>query len=133
MAIDEKYLHSDITNSVLQAFYTVVKTLPYGLDIMVYKRALAVELDLLTLKTEPDYAVNIYYKQKVVGSFTMDMVVADRVIIKVIRDDSIKEQHDIEAKNWLRLTEYAVCLILNFDFEGQHKRLVLTNDLKLRN
>ena len=121
MAIDEKYLHSDITNSVLQAFYTVVKTLPYGLDIMVYKRALAVELDLLTLKTEPDYAVNIYYKQKVVGSFTMDMVVADRVIIKIIRDDSIK-----------RLTKYEVCLILNFDFEGQHKRLVLTNDLKLR-
>jgi GxxExxY protein len=130
MAIDPKYLHSDITNTVLQAFYTVVKTLPYGLDLSVYKRALAVEIELLALKTEMDREVNILYKQKVVGSFTVDMVVADSVIVKIIGDDSIKEQYELEAKNQLRLTEYEVCLILNFAREGQHKRLVLTNDLK---
>jgi len=130
MAIDEKYLHSDITNTVLQAFYTVVKTLPYGLDPGVYIRTLAVELELLALKTETDHEVKIRYKQKVVGSFTLDMVVADSVIIKIIGDDSIKDKYELEAKNQLRLTEYEVCLILNFAREGQHKRLVLTNDLK---
>jgi len=130
MAIDEKYLYSDITNTVLQAFYTVVKYLPYGLAPGVYKRALAVELELLAMKTETDHEVKIRYKKTVIGSFTVDMVVADRVIIKIIGDDSIKDQYELEARNQLRLTEYEVCLILNFAREGQHKRLVLTNNLK---
>lgn len=130
MAINEKYLHSDITNSILQAFYTVVQKLPYALNIDVYKRALAIEIELLGFKVESDHEAKILYKQKFVGSFIIDLIVDDKVIIKIIRDDSIKEQHVFDAKNQLRLTEFEVCLILNFDIEGQHKRLIFTNNIK---
>jgi hypothetical protein len=53
--------------------------------------------------------------------------------VKVISDENINEHHSIDAKNQLRLTEYEVCLILNFTLESQHKRLVFTNDIKNKN
>ena len=130
MATNEKYLHSDITNSILQAFYTIVKKFPFGLDLDVYKRALAVELEFLGLSVEQDLEVKIHHRQKKVGSFTIDLVVDNSVIVRIIRDEDMGEGNVIEVKNQLRFSEYEVCLILNFVLEGQHRRLVYTNDIK---
>jgi GxxExxY protein len=132
MAIDPKYLHSDISNLILQAFYTVRSVLPYHLTIDVYKRALSIEMESLGLSVDCDKAINIKYKDKVVGSFVIDFIVNDSLIIKVIMDDASCERYEADAKNQLRLTDFEVCLILNFsaDPQQQHGRIVLTNDLK---
>lgn len=130
MAIDNKYLHSEITGSILQAFYTVIKKLPIGLPIEVYKRALEFECEYLGLKTEHDKEIKILYRQKVAGSFFIDMVFNDSVIVKIIKNETISEQFIRDAKNQLRFSVYEVCLILNIDLDGMHKRLVFTNDLK---
>lgn len=130
MATDNKYLHSDITNLILQAFYTVSKKLPFGLTIAVYKRALATECEFLGLKIESDKEIGISYRQKIIGSFLIDLVINDSVIVKVMSDENLNEHHSIDVKNQLRLTEYEVGLILNFAQDGQHKRLVFTNDIK---
>ena len=130
MTTNDKFLHSDITSSILQAFYTVHNGLPYGLTLDVYKRALAIECELLKLKTECDKEIKIHYKKEIVGSFLIDLVVNDSVIVKIIRDENFDDQHTLDAKNLLRLSEYEVCLILNFAEEGEHKRLYFTNDIK---
>ena len=130
MATDNKYLHSEITGSILQAFYTVIKKLPIGLPIDVYKRALEFECEFLGLKTEHDKEIKIPYRQKVAGSFFIDMVINDSVIVKIIKNETIGEQFVTDARNQLRLSDYEVCLILNIDQNGLHKRLVFTNDIK---
>jgi GxxExxY protein len=128
MAIDTKYLHSDISNSILQAFYTVRKILPLHLTLDTYKRALCIELESLGLTVDSDKEINITYKDKIAGSFSIDLLVNNSVIVKVITDNSISEHHDIEVKNQLRFTDCEVSLILNFAPDGLHKRLVFTND-----
>jgi hypothetical protein len=35
-----------------------------------------------------------------------------------------------DLKNFLRLTEIEVGLMLNFDADGEHKRILLTNNFK---
>lgn len=130
MAIDNKYLHSEITGSILQAFYTVLKKFPIGLPVAVYKRALEVECEFSGLKTERDKEIKILHRQKIVGSFLIDLVINDCVILDIIKNETIDEQFIRAAKNQLRLSEYEVCLILNIDQDGMHKRLVFTNDLK---
>lgn len=132
MAIDPKYLHSDISNSILQSFYTVRSILPYNLTSNVYKRALTLEMESIGLSVDSDKEIQIKYKDKIVGSFFIDLVVNDSLIIKVINDDASCEQYESDAKNQLRLTDFEVCLILNFSAEPQqqHRRIVLTNDLK---
>lgn len=132
MTTDNKYLHSDITSVILQAFYTVHNNVTFGLTRDTYKRALAIECDLLGLKTESDKEINIYYKDKIIGSFVIDMVVNDSVIVRVFTDENLDNRHDLDSKNQLRLTDYEVCLILNFASVGEHKRLFFTNDIKKR-
>jgi GxxExxY protein len=132
MAIDPKYLHSDISNSILQAFYSVRNLLPYELNIDVYKRALCIELESMGLSVDCDKEIKINFRDKIVGSFVIDFVVNDSVVIKAIKDDTACDHYEADAKNQLRLTDFEVCLILNFSAESQqqHRRIVLTNDLK---
>jgi GxxExxY protein len=130
MTVNSKYLHSEITNTILQAFYTVVKELPNGLQLDVYKKALKVECQLLGLKAEMDKEIPIIYRQETVGSFLIDILVDKKVIVKVVREESFADLMKLEVKGQLKLTEFEVALILSFGMEGQHKRLVYTNDLK---
>lgn len=132
MAVDTKYLHSEITGSILQAFYTVLKKIPNGLPVEVYKRALAIECEFLGLNAENDKEIKIFYRQKPAGSFKIDLVINDSVIIKVIKNQIISDQFIFDAKNQLFLSDFEVCLILNIDQDGMHKRIVYTNDIKKR-
>ncbi len=91
MATDTKYLHSEISNSILRAFYAVRKGLP------------------------------------------ADIVINDKVIIKMVQADTVSGQHKSDIRNQLRLSKYEVGLILNFATEGDHKRIVFTNDLNQGN
>ena len=132
MTIDPKYLHSDISDSVLKAFFAVRDSLPYDLEVGVYKRALELEMKSIGLAVEPDKEVNIFFKDTNIGSFFIDFVVNDSIIILVIKNDLSCEHQVPNAKNQLRLTKYEVCLILNFsaDTLKQFSRILLTKEFK---
>ncbi len=132
MAIDPKYLHSDISDSVLKAFFVVRDSLPYDMEVGVYKRALELEMKSMGLVVESDKEVNIIFKDKNIGSFFIDFVINDSIIILVIKNDLSCEHQVPNAKNQLRLTKYEVCLILNFsaDTLKQFSRIILTKEFK---
>ena len=124
-----EYLHADITKIILQGFYTVCNTLPFGLDISIYKNALAIELENLGLKVETEKQFSVLYKDKEVGKLIADMLVNNLVILKITNFE-IQKETELISKNQLSLTDKEVLLILNFGIEGAHKRLFLTNDFK---
>jgi GxxExxY protein len=130
MAVDKKFLHSDITHAILQAFFTVCRRLPFGLPLSFYKKALSIELKKLQLKAATDKEIIILYDKQAIGSLTVDLLVDNKVIVTTISADNIAATDEASLKNTLRLTDFEVGLILNFGIEGQHKRLVYTNDLK---
>ena len=130
MATDSKYLHSDISNLVLQAFYTVRNILPFNLTTDTYRQALVVEMELLGLTAQCDKPFDILYRDKVVGLLRAEVVVNDRIVLKLLYTEGISEQSEAELKNLLRYSDCEVGLILNFYPDEQHKRLVLTADRK---
>jgi len=130
MATDSKYLHSDVSNLILQAFYTVRSLVPLNLTADTYKQALVVEMELLGLTTQCDKHFDILYRDKVVGLLRADVVVNDCVVLKLLYTEGISEQSEAELKNLLRYSDCEVGLILNFYPDEQHKRLVLTADRK---
>ena len=126
-----EYLHADITKIILQGFYTICNALPFGLDNLVYRNALEIELESLGLKVETEKQFPILFKNKEVGQLVTDLVVNNLVIIKITNlETEIDRKTEIAAKNQLLFTDKEVLLILNFGIEGQHKRLFLTNDFK---
>lgn len=132
MTVDKKYLHSDISDSILKAFYVVRDSLPYDIPLDIYKRALDLEMKDRGLVVDADKEFKLKYKNKIIGSFFTDFIVNDAVIIIVIRNDKSCDPFVTDAKNRLRLTKYEVAMILNFaaDSISYHKRVVLTNDFK---
>lgn len=133
MTINTKYLHSEITNTVLKAFYTVLNELPFGLEPDIYKNALKLECEHLGQSVEMDKEMKISYREKIIGSFRVDLMIENQVIVLVSTDEDLDNRHDKQAKNQLKLTDLEVALILNFGVEGDHRRVVLTNDLKRKN
>ena len=62
-AVDVKYLHSEISSKIIQAFYTVYNHFRYGFPKGVYLNAMIIELDRLGLTCECQRVVKIYYEQ----------------------------------------------------------------------
>ena len=61
MPTDERYLHSDVTNLILQAYYKVFNTLGYGLARQVYINELYIECRRLGLVIEKEAQADILY------------------------------------------------------------------------
>ena len=126
-------LHNDICSTILKAFYSIANALPFGLDKSFYANALAIELQTLGLKTEVDKPQTVFYKEQKIGDLNLDILVDKVVIIKVDTQKSFIENEQMElAKNYLKLTDFEVLLLLNFGMEADHKRLFLTNNFKKR-
>ena len=126
-------LHAEITDKILTAFYGFRNKLPIELDLTFFKNALEIELLEIGLSTEKNKEHEIIYKQKQIGKLTTDLVVNEKIVLKFVSEKlEISEKHHIEMKNFLRLTNYELGLILNFGADGNHKRVLLTNDFKGR-
>jgi len=130
MAIDSKYLHSETTDKILSGYYNVLKELSGGLPLDIYKRALTLELITANMKVQADKEIKVLYNQKEVGSLVFDFIVNDCIVVSVVSGPDITRRDELFAKNQLRLSHYEICLILNFDYDPQHKRIVLTKDRK---
>ena len=126
-------LHNDISSIILKGFYAVANALPYGVDKDFYKNALTTELQQLGLQIDSNKQKEVKYKDKIIGQFTFDLVANNAVVVQVLADKLafVADNSDL-AKNYLKLTDFEVLLLLNFGIEAEHKRVFLSNNYKNR-
>ena len=124
-------LHAEITDNILKTFYGFKNKLPIELDLTFFKNALEIELQEIGLNVVKDKLIDLLYKQKSIGQLTTDLIVNNKIAIKVVSNKlEILEKDIIEMKTFLKLTEFEVALILNFGADGEHKRILLTDNYK---
>ncbi len=128
--IDPKYLHSEITAKILQGFYIVCNEVGHGFGLEFFRKALIAEFESSGLKCESDKLVKVSYKRVGIGKFTMDILVDEKVNVKLISSEKILREHEVTLTNQLKLSEIEVGLLLNIYIEGEHKRKIFTNDIK---
>lgn len=75
--------HADVTELIIQAFFTVYNTLGYGFSEKVYKGAMIIELARLRLKVMAEYPIKVYYRDAVAAEFFIDLLVNDCVIVEI--------------------------------------------------
>ncbi|RLD63618.1 MAG: GxxExxY protein, partial [Bacteroidetes bacterium] len=124
-----EYLHSDITKTIIRAFYNVYNELGYGFLEKVYENAMMIELQKLGLSCEKQKHINVYYYDSKVGEYFADIIVNEVVIIELKAAENIIEEHEAQLINYLKATDIEVGLLLNFGKKPQHKRKIFTNDL----
>ena len=126
----EDYKHSELTNLIIKAFYKVYNTLGYGFQEKVYANALAIELRKYDQDAIREAPVEVYYEREIVGEFSVDLLVEQKVIVETKAKRELIEDHEAQLLNYLKSTIYEVGLLLNFGPEPQVKRKVYDNSRK---
>jgi GxxExxY protein len=128
--MNKNYLHSDITELILKAFFNVYNELGFGFLEKVYERAMICELIDLGLEVESQKKLTVYYKKKNVGDYFADIVINQSVIIELKAVDNICPEHEVQLVNYLKATDIEVGLLLNFGKKPQYKRKVFTKEYR---
>lgn len=123
-------LHSDLTEKIIQSFYTVYNSLGFGFLENVYEKSLLKELKESGLKADSQVPINVFYKKEWVGKYFADIIVEDLVIIELKTIDRLSPEHEVQILNYLKTTNIEIGLVLNFKYTPQIKRKIYTRDRK---
>lgn len=123
-------LHGTITDSILKTYYDVYNHLGYGFLEKVYQNAMYFDLKSLGYKVEAQKPIKVYFKQQLVGEYSADLLVEDKVIVELKACELLMNAHVAQIMNYLKATEIEVGLVLNFGEEPEFKRIIYTNDKK---
>ena len=126
----DNYLHSEITDLIIKAYYQVYNKLGFGFLEKVYENAMLIELRRLNLKCEKQRHIIVHYDGFDVGDYFADIIVDDCVIIELKAAKEICPEHEAQLVNYLKATDIEVGLLLNFGKEPRFKRRVLTSEYK---
>jgi len=105
---------NSITDHVIGAAFTVSNTLGCGFLEKVYENALVHELRKAGLKVGQQYDIDVHYDGKVVGEYTTDILVEDRVLVELKAVKVLNDIHMAQCLNYLKATGLSICLLINF-------------------
>ena len=128
--VEHAYLHSEITDKVIKAFYKIYNKLGYGFLEKVYEKSMMIELKKIGLNAQRQVPIKVYYDGEVVGDYEADIIVEEMVIVELKASESLNFRHEAQLLNYLKATELEVGLLLNFGANPQLKRKIFMNERK---
>ncbi len=122
---DDRQEMNKLTEKIIGCAYEVGRLLKYGYLEKVYENALAFEMTKVGLRVQQQEAIQVKYKEKVVGEYVVDLMVEDRVLVELKAAKAIEDIHVAQCLNYLTTTGLKICLLINFAESGVVvKRLV---------
>ena len=123
-------LHAELTDQILGGCYAVYKVFGFGFLEVVYRNALAVELARRGLIVKKEVPVEILYLGVPVGTYRIDLLVNDKVIVESKTQKAITVADEKQLINYLKATPHEVGLVFNFGPEPKFQRIVYSNSRK---
>ena len=109
-----KFKFKGLTETIIQAAFTVHNTLGSGFLEKVYENALAIELNTAGMKVVQQAPLQVKYNSICVGEYFADIIVNDKVILELKAVSHILPAHEVQLVNYLKATGIEVGLIINF-------------------
>jgi GxxExxY protein len=128
--MENKLLHSDITEIIIKAFYNVYNVLGYGFLEKVYENAMLIELKELGLNCFNQQGIVVFYKGNEIGHYIADINVENKVVVELKAVESIAPIHEVVLVNYLKATGVEVGLLMNFGPKPKYIRKVLTQEYR---
>ena len=114
-----------ITRQLIGAAFEVHNALGYGFLERVYQRALHVELVARGVKVELEPKIKVFFKGVIVGDYSADLVVEDKIIAELKTDPEYQTVHEAQLLNELRATGIRLGFLINFGRRKlEYKRMV---------
>ena len=119
------YKHHKLTRTIIKGYYEVYNELGTGFLESVYEEALLMVLrDELALETVAQKAVEVEFRNKVVGNYQADLLVENKVIVELKAVSRLLPSHKAQLINYLKATEIELGLLMNFGDEPEFKRYI---------
>ena len=107
---------NEISKVIIDAGLKVHKSLGMGLYETVYEQCLAYELKTRGLLVERQKFLSIVYEElEVSNAFKVDLLIENKVVIEIKAQESLTEFHAAQLLNYLKLGNYKLGLLLNFN------------------
>lgn len=123
----ETLLYQDLTSRIRQAAFEVHHYFGNGFLEKVYENALSYKLRKDNFKCEQQVPLKVYFEENViVGEYIADIVVDDKIIIKLKAIGELDRIHFAQVKNYLKATSLRLGLLINFGAPVlEFKRIIL--------
>jgi GxxExxY protein len=108
------YKYSDITEKVIKACMIVHNTLGNGFQELIYQRALVIEFELMEIRSQREFCMPIYYREKKIGERRVDFLVEDKISVEIKALIKLENVHLAQAMNYLEAYNLEVGMLINF-------------------
>ena len=123
----QDYKHKELTEKIIKIFYKVYNKFGYGFLEKVYENAMMIELGKKGIPAAAQSPVRVFYDDRVVGEYSADMFVDDKVIVEIKATKSLIEENEAQLLNYLKATKIEVGLLLNFGPKPEVRRKAFDN------
>ncbi|MDN3606010.1 GxxExxY protein [Kaistella yonginensis] len=121
------YSENELSKFVFECGLKIHRKIGRGLYERIYETCLAYELEKLGLKVERQKYLSFSYEGIYLeNAFKMDLVIEDKVGLEIKATESLNSFHAAQLKNYLRLGNYKLGMLLNFNsqlFKNGVKRI----------
>ncbi|MDP1658546.1 MAG: GxxExxY protein [Methylotenera sp.] len=115
MNADERRLETNsICEKIIGCAYNVANVLGTGFLEKVYENALCLELTQIGMTVTQQKAIQVKYKNVIVGDYISDILVNNSVIIELKAQKNLDDAYQAQCINYLKATHLNVCLLINF-------------------
>ena len=122
--MSSKVLEADLCYNIDGAFFEVFHYFGPGLPEYVYKKALEIVLRDRGHKVVRELVVEIWFKNHLLGTKRLDMVVEDRVIVELKAKEKLTEYDKAQTPTYLSITKFEVGLLLHAGLMADWKRYI---------
>ncbi len=119
--------HKAYTEKIIKIFYKVYNKLGYGFLEKIYENAMMIEFRKAGISAESQFAIQVFYEDKIIGEYFADILVDNKVIIEIKAARNLILENEAQLLNYLKATDIEVGLLLNFGPKPEIKRKVLDN------
>lgn len=122
-----EFKHSEITERIIKAVYSVFASLGSGFLEKVYENALMLEIAQEGLLAQQQVPLSVRYRNQIVGEFFADILVNSTVIVELKAVEALHPIHEVQLVNYLKATDLEVGLLINFGPKIEIRRRVCSN------
>src|SRR3982751_55813 len=128
---------NELTDAIIGAAMEVHRTLGPGLLESTYEMCLCCELNIRGIPFERQVPIPVEYKGiKLDCGYRADIIVDSRILVEIKAIDSLLPVHDAQLLTYLKLGDWKIGLLINFNVEllkhGLRRRVLrLEEDLIL--
>lgn len=109
-----EFKYGDITEKIIGACFRIHNTLGNGFPEVIYQRALALELNTISVHYEREFDLAIYYMNEKIGSRRVDFLVEQKISVELKAQIKLEDGHIAQTMNYLEVYNLEIGLLINF-------------------